>query len=387
MNAPRRGSPDRPIADHPIPSGLYVHLPYCRSRCGYCAFVVSTDESSAAAYREALEREAAFLAGEARGVPFDSVYLGGGTPSLTPRAGPGGPARGHPPPFRRARLLGDHAGGQSRRRRPRRRRATGSRRESRASPSACNPSRTGSFRPSGDVTTPRAPRSALETLGRAGFALSGDLILGLPGADCRELPVEPGAALRVRRRPCLRLSAGSREVEDDRGRPAGPSRTISLRRRAGRRVAGDGGDARARGLFALRGFQLGAAGAGEPPQRQVLEEDADARPGSLRPRVLGRPPARQRVLPAALHRGDDRPAAVPSPWTIPSRTRRPRGSGSCSAFASPKESPAEELERCVRDSRRRDSSGGLRLVEGDSPSPRGRPRADPALGAGLSRLE
>ncbi len=70
--------------DHPIPSGIYVHLPYCRSRCGYCAFVVSTDESSARAYRQALERETAHLAGEAQGVRFDSVFLGGGTPSLTP---------------------------------------------------------------------------------------------------------------------------------------------------------------------------------------------------------------------------------------------------------------------------------------------------------------
>ncbi len=80
---------DRPIIrspDHTIPSGLYVHLPYCRSRCGYCAFVVSTDESSARAYRAALARETALLAGEARGVAFDSVYLGGGTPSLTPAA-------------------------------------------------------------------------------------------------------------------------------------------------------------------------------------------------------------------------------------------------------------------------------------------------------------
>ena len=28
------------------PAGIYVHLPYCRSRCGYCAFVVSTDDST-----------------------------------------------------------------------------------------------------------------------------------------------------------------------------------------------------------------------------------------------------------------------------------------------------------------------------------------------------
>jgi oxygen-independent coproporphyrinogen-3 oxidase len=63
-------------------AGLYVHLPYCRSRCGYCAFVVSTDDSSRGEYLEALEREAALLAPEAADAAFDSIYLGGGTPSL-----------------------------------------------------------------------------------------------------------------------------------------------------------------------------------------------------------------------------------------------------------------------------------------------------------------
>ena len=64
--------------------GLYVHLPYCATRCGYCAFVVTTDGSSRDRYLEAVEREAAILAPEAAGVAFDSIYLGGGTPSLLP---------------------------------------------------------------------------------------------------------------------------------------------------------------------------------------------------------------------------------------------------------------------------------------------------------------
>ena len=79
--------PDPPIPrspDHPIPPGIYVHLPYCRVRCSYCTFVVSTDASSAAEYQEALLREIALLAPEAKDAAFDSVYLGGGTPSLTP---------------------------------------------------------------------------------------------------------------------------------------------------------------------------------------------------------------------------------------------------------------------------------------------------------------
>lgn len=67
-------------------AGIYVHLPYCRSRCGYCAFVVSTDDSSRSEYLEALAREAATLSEEAAGRDFDSIYLGGGTPSLVPPA-------------------------------------------------------------------------------------------------------------------------------------------------------------------------------------------------------------------------------------------------------------------------------------------------------------
>ena len=68
-------------------AGIYVHLPYCASRCGYCAFVVTTDASSRDRYLEAVEREAALLEAEAAGTSFDSIYLGGGTPSLlTPEA-------------------------------------------------------------------------------------------------------------------------------------------------------------------------------------------------------------------------------------------------------------------------------------------------------------
>ena len=66
------------------PAGIYVHLPYCLSRCGYCAFVVSTDDSTSAAYWNALAREMEIVSGETSGAAFDTLYLGGGTPSLTP---------------------------------------------------------------------------------------------------------------------------------------------------------------------------------------------------------------------------------------------------------------------------------------------------------------
>ncbi len=63
-------------------AGLYVHLPYCASRCGYCAFVVTTDASTRGDYFAALDREIELAGREAIGARFDTVYLGGGTPSL-----------------------------------------------------------------------------------------------------------------------------------------------------------------------------------------------------------------------------------------------------------------------------------------------------------------
>jgi oxygen-independent coproporphyrinogen-3 oxidase len=60
---------------------LYVHLPFCASRCGYCAFVVHVGALGRRdAYLDALvgelDREAALTG------PLDTVYLGGGTPTL-----------------------------------------------------------------------------------------------------------------------------------------------------------------------------------------------------------------------------------------------------------------------------------------------------------------
>jgi len=66
---------------------LYVHLPFCSSRCGYCDFVtVVGRRGEHGAYVDALLKELvlerSLLAGQ-----LESVYLGGGTPTLTePRA-------------------------------------------------------------------------------------------------------------------------------------------------------------------------------------------------------------------------------------------------------------------------------------------------------------
>lgn len=60
--------------------GLYLHIPFCQAICGYCNFNRGLHDAALAnRYVAALEREI----GEAGcGEPVDSVFFGGGTPSL-----------------------------------------------------------------------------------------------------------------------------------------------------------------------------------------------------------------------------------------------------------------------------------------------------------------
>jgi oxygen-independent coproporphyrinogen-3 oxidase len=64
---------------------LYIHVPFCRRKCNYCAFA-STEltQSGLLLYGERLFSEIAHW-GDALGrAPVETVYLGGGTPSLLP---------------------------------------------------------------------------------------------------------------------------------------------------------------------------------------------------------------------------------------------------------------------------------------------------------------
>ncbi|SNS81300.1 radical SAM family heme chaperone HemW [Rhodococcoides kyotonense] len=74
------------------PFGIYVHVPFCATRCGYCDFNTYTagelgTSASPQSWREAMRREldaaASLFADRAGFVPSaDTVFVGGGTPSL-----------------------------------------------------------------------------------------------------------------------------------------------------------------------------------------------------------------------------------------------------------------------------------------------------------------
>src|SRR5207244_9914221 len=60
---------------------LYVHLPFCAHRCGYCDFVTATGRDHMhGVYVDALLRE---LHEEHDGSRFETLFLGGGTPTYT----------------------------------------------------------------------------------------------------------------------------------------------------------------------------------------------------------------------------------------------------------------------------------------------------------------
>jgi oxygen-independent coproporphyrinogen III oxidase len=62
-------------------AGLYIHIPFCRSRCSYCDFATGIYQGELAArYVRALVDEIAHS--RHAGAHVDTVYFGGGTPSL-----------------------------------------------------------------------------------------------------------------------------------------------------------------------------------------------------------------------------------------------------------------------------------------------------------------
>lgn len=62
------------------PIGLYIHVPFCRSKCGYCDFYSLTRENLRADYVNRVVQE--IHAYRESGITANTLFIGGGTPSL-----------------------------------------------------------------------------------------------------------------------------------------------------------------------------------------------------------------------------------------------------------------------------------------------------------------
>ena len=68
-----------------LPFALYVHIPFCSAKCTYCDFnSYAGQDSLMAPYAEAVALEAALWSPHVAGRRVETVFFGGGTPSLLP---------------------------------------------------------------------------------------------------------------------------------------------------------------------------------------------------------------------------------------------------------------------------------------------------------------
>ncbi|MBQ8836859.1 MAG: radical SAM family heme chaperone HemW [Clostridia bacterium] len=63
--------------------GIYIHIPFCKSKCGYCDFCSHTPKKGETErYLNALMLNMQDFSSSAKGYSVDTVYIGGGTPTL-----------------------------------------------------------------------------------------------------------------------------------------------------------------------------------------------------------------------------------------------------------------------------------------------------------------
>src|ERR1700710_2506506 len=73
------------------PFGIYIHVPFCATRCGYCDFNTYTPAEAGGAnpdgWLDALGIELRLAGAQLASPQVDTVFVGGGTPSLLGAAG------------------------------------------------------------------------------------------------------------------------------------------------------------------------------------------------------------------------------------------------------------------------------------------------------------
>src|SRR5215472_10234436 len=89
MHVPLPESPQNGIMKMPMPLGIYVSVPFCRTKCSYCNF--ASDVFSRAVFERYVDRVCRDIEGAGQTAiemggqiqrQVDSIYLGGGTPTV-----------------------------------------------------------------------------------------------------------------------------------------------------------------------------------------------------------------------------------------------------------------------------------------------------------------
>ena len=62
--------------------GIYIHIPFCKQACFYCDFHFSTSTKKKSEMIEAIQQELVMRKKEIQNEPVETIYFGGGTPSL-----------------------------------------------------------------------------------------------------------------------------------------------------------------------------------------------------------------------------------------------------------------------------------------------------------------
>ncbi|MGZ5135941.1 MAG: coproporphyrinogen-III oxidase family protein, partial [Flavitalea sp.] len=65
-------------------AGIYVHIPFCKQACHYCNFHFSTSMKLKNGFLQALLKEIVLQKNFLMDEPVETIYFGGGTPSLLP---------------------------------------------------------------------------------------------------------------------------------------------------------------------------------------------------------------------------------------------------------------------------------------------------------------
>jgi oxygen-independent coproporphyrinogen-3 oxidase len=92
-------------------AGIYIHIPFCKRKCHYCNFFSLASQKLRVPFLSALKKEIAATRNYLSGEPVNTIYFGGGTPSLyrpwelqevmeeiiSPRPTPGGAKDASPP--------------------------------------------------------------------------------------------------------------------------------------------------------------------------------------------------------------------------------------------------------------------------------------------------